>query len=95
MNSLVTNTSSTNQIFCLCLYIDLRKFRAVEYFEGALRISRDLLGSEHEKVADTLYSLGQVYQKIGKYECALERYNEALKVSDGTLTSNSVISLSN
>ena len=74
------------QILYLCFFIDLLKFRAVECFEGALRISRDLLGSGHEKVADTLYSLGQVYQKIGKYENALESYNEALNVSNEILT---------
>lgn len=54
--------------------------RSLECFQETLEISKRNFGKKNEKVADTLYSIGLVHQKLGQFQDSLESYSSALKV---------------
>ena len=58
---------------------------AAEVLEKALRMRRELLGSEHELTARTLARLGDVEEQRGRLEAAARYLDEALRIQQKTL----------
>ena len=53
---------------------------AIGYFNEALSIRKNLLGSNDHLVAETLYSSAVVLARLSRYEASMERYHEALRI---------------
>ena len=60
--------------------------KAIEYFAKLLAIQEKLLGTDHEEVANTASSLGQLYATKGSPGCDLERaaacFQQVLKIRE-------------
>ncbi len=54
--------------------------KAVEYFEKALSICREVYGERHSKVATVLNSLGDAWRTLGYPRKAIEYYEQALEI---------------
>lgn len=52
---------------------------SIKYHKNALEIKRNLEGIDKFKVYNSLNNIGYVYKNIGKYELALEHFNEILE----------------
>ncbi|MGR3309145.1 MAG: tetratricopeptide repeat protein, partial [Candidatus Brocadiales bacterium] len=60
-------------------YYTLGKYQeAIEHYEKALSINRDVHGEKHPEVATNLNNLGAAWQALGKYEMAIGYYEQAL-----------------
>ena len=67
---------------------DLEK--AKEYYEWALKIQKQQLGTNHVDVASSYNNLGTVYSKTGDLEKAEEYYEWALEIKKEQLGANHV-----
>ena len=56
------------------------EYHAIGYFNEALSIRKNLLGSNDHLVAETLYSSAVVLARLSRYEASMERYHEALRI---------------
>ncbi|MCP4149623.1 MAG: tetratricopeptide repeat protein [bacterium] len=56
------------------------KRKAIEYFEQALKIDRDVFGKKHPNVAIRLNNLGAAWNDLGETQRAIEYYEQALKI---------------
>lgn len=56
------------------------KVTAVEFFEKALSLRRDLIGSVSLPVAQSLETLGKVYMEDGDFKSALVKFEECYKI---------------
>jgi CHAT domain-containing protein/Tfp pilus assembly protein PilF len=54
--------------------------KAIEQMQEALKISYQLFGPNHPKVASALHSLGTAYRQKGDFDKALELYENALRI---------------
>jgi len=54
--------------------------QAKEFYERALSIQLKKLGPEHNDVARTLHSLGNLHKAMGNYQQAKEYYECALSI---------------
>ena len=54
------------------------EYHSIGYFNEALSIRKNLLGSNDHLVAETLYASAVVLAKLNRYEASMERYHEAL-----------------
>jgi tetratricopeptide (TPR) repeat protein len=54
--------------------------QAVELYQECLRIRREELGDDNEKVADALIALGNVHGEMEQIDDAIREYQEALKI---------------
>ena len=56
------------------------EYHAIGYFNEALSIRKNLLGSNDHLVAETLYASAVVLSQLSRYEASMERYHEALRI---------------
>ena len=62
-------------------YYTLGKYQeAINHYEQALSIDREVYGERHPNVATSLNNLGEAWGALGKYEKAIEYYEQALSI---------------
>ena len=54
-------------------------------WQNSLKIRLDALGKFHIDVAKSYNNLGAVYLSLGKYDIAIDYFNESLKIKTKTL----------
>ena len=54
--------------------------KALEYYQKALEIRKQVLGESHPDIALSYYNIGNIYHSQGDYDLALEYYQQSLAI---------------
>lgn len=81
--------SVLHRIGMLWLHSKGNGHKALGCFNGSLEMRKSLLGGNDRRLAETLYCSATVLTLLYRYEAAMERFHEALRVQMSTVGQNS------
>lgn len=73
----------------LCAHSKENDHKALDFFNGALSMRKQILGRKDPRLAESLYYSASVLTLHHRYESAMERYHEALRIQMATIGQSS------
>jgi tetratricopeptide (TPR) repeat protein len=76
----VYSASVLHRMGMLCAHSKENGHKALGFFNDSISMRKLILGGNDPRLAETLYCSASVLAVLYRYECAMERYHEALRI---------------
>lgn len=86
---LVYSASVMHRMGMLCTHSQENGHKAMGFFNGAISTRKLILGGNDPRLAESLYASAMVLSQHCRYESAMERYHDALRIQISTLGQSS------